>query len=813
MGALDRKLYRDLGRLWAQVLAIAMVMACGVATLILAVGAYRSLEETRSAFYERYRFGTVFAGAVRAPETLRSRIEAISGVSTAELRIVRPILLDVEGMSEPASGTVVSMPDFTEPGVNRLYLRQGRMPEPGRSDEVAVVETFADAHGFRPGDRVGAIMNGTKRDLTIVGIVLSPEFIYSIGPGDIVPDPRRFGVFFMPATTLAGLFDMEGSFNDLALTTMRDADTDRVIEKLDRLLKPYGGKGAYDRADQTSNAFLDAELTQLRGMARIIPPIFLFVSAFLVNMILSRLVALEREQVGLLKAVGYGNFAIGWHYAKLVIAIALVGLLVGSAAGYWLGLGLTRLYATFFSFPFLIFKQSADLYLLAGGVTVAAALAGAAKSIWSIVNLPPAVAMRPPAPSTYRHFLGDWFKQFRLFSQLTIMAIRHLVRYPVRSTLTVFGTSLSVALLVTALFSQDSIDFMIDTMFFRSDRQDATITFSSERHGDAISTVAALPGVVRAEPFRSTPVKLRNGLRELRMTIVALPSQGVLSRVLDLDLEPMQLPSRGLVLSERVAAKLKLRPGDPIEIELLERANRIERVELAAFASNVPGSDNLPLRVKEGVTGIPVAAVSQSFVGLTAYMNLDALDRLMRDGRRISGARLLIDSARIEDIYDAVKRTPAIASIALQDKSREKFRETIEQNITTMTAVYVGLAIIITFGVIYNSARIQLSERARELASLRVFGFTRAEVSSVLLMELGLIVVLAQPLGWLGGYAFAWSVVEGAASDLFRIPLIISASTFAWASLVVVGSAVVSALVVRRRVDALDLIRVLKTRE
>ena len=813
MRVLDRKLVRDLVRLWAQALAIAMVMACGVATIILAVGAYRSLEETRSAFYDRYRFGSVFASAERAPLNLKSRIAAISGVSAVETRIVQPVLLDVQGMKEPASGIAVSLPDHREPAVNRTYLRKGRLPEPGRNNEIAVVETFATAHGFEPGDRFKAIMNGAKHELTIVGIVLSPEYIYSIGPGDMVPDQKRFGVYFMSSTALAGLFDMEGSFNDIAVSEMRNSNTKELIEELDRILRPYGGSGAYDRSDQVSNAFLDAELTQLRAMASVIPPIFLFVSAFLVNMILSRLIALEREQVGLLKAVGYGNFDIGWHYAKLVVAISLIGLLIGSGAGFWLGRGLTRLYASFFSFPFLIFKQSFDLYALAGGATIAAALAGAAKSIFSIVKLPPAVAMRPPTPTVYTSIFGRWFDFAKIFSQLTIMAIRHLVRRPVRTLFTIVGTSLSVALLITALFSYDAIDFMIDTIFFQADRQNATLTFVSDRSSDAIFTVDALPGVIQAEPFRNTQVKLRNKHRELRMTIVGLPQAGDLSRVLDVDLKPLQLPQRGLVLSERVAAKLRLRPGDPVEIELLEKGNRIEKVGIATLASNVSGTLDISTQLKEAVTGLRVTAVSQSFVGLTAYMELDALNRLMRDGRRISGARLMIDSNEIEPLYDAIKVTPIVSSIALQDKSRQKFRETIEQNITTMTTVYVALAVIITFGVIYNSARIQLSERARELASLRVFGFTKAEVSSVLLTELSIIVLLAQPVGWIAGYLFSLSVTKGFETDLFRIPLVINHSTFAWASLVVLGSAIVSALIVRRRIDRLDLIKVLKTRE
>lgn len=787
LSVLDRKLARDLARLWAQVLAISLVMACGVMTIVIAVGAYRSLDETRAAFYERYRFATVFSGLTRAPLHLREELAAIPGVSGVDLRIVEAALLDLPGMSEPATGIAISIPDRGEPAVNRLYLRSGRLPEADRTGEVAVTEPFAKAHRMAPGSTFSAILNGRKRMLIVTGIVLSPEYIYAIGPGDMVPDQRRFGVFYMPRTTLAGIFDMNGAFNDLVARTQRGADLNVISDHIDTILKSYGGTGTHDREDQISHAFLDSELQQLRAMAVIIPPIFLFVSAFLVNMILTRLIALEREQVGLMKAVGYSSLDVAWHYAKLTLLIAIIGIVIGSLAGNWLGRGMTRLYAEFFSFPFLIFRQSLDLYVIAAGVSAAAALAGAGRAIWSVVRLPPAVAMRPPAPTQYRSLFGGSVALAKVFSQLTIMALRHLIRWPARMLMTTLGTSMAVALLVTALFSFDSIDFMIDTVFFRTERQDATISFGLERSPQALQAVAAMPGVLRAEGFRAAPVVLRKGHRERRLVIQGVMPSPDLARVLDEDLLPVEPPSTGLMVSERVARLLHLSIGDRVEIELLEKGHRIVEA--------------------------PVTSIVQSYVGLAVYMRLDALDRLVGGGPRLSGVRVSIDRAKLDDLYAAVKETPAVASIALQGVSRARFRETIGENITIMTTVYTLLAVIITFGVVYNSARIQLSERARELASLRVMGFTRGEVSSVLLTELGVIVLLAQPLGWALGYGFSWAVVRGFESDLFRIPLVVDRATFATSSLVVLAVAVISALIVRRRIDRLDLVRVLKTRE
>lgn len=787
MRMLDRKLTRDFARLWAQIIAVALVMACGVATIVIAIGAYRSLDESRSAFYDRYRFADVFAGATRAPDYLKDRILGIDGVARAELRIVRPVLLDMEAMSEPATGTVISIPDFGQPSVNRLYVRTGRLPAPDRDGEVAVNESFAKAHRMVPGSRFRAIMDGHKRLLTVTGIVLSPEYVYAIGPGDMVPDPRRFGVLYMSRKEISGLFDMDGAFNDVALQLLRGASTASVVDALDVILKPYGGQGAYLRDRQVSHTFLDNELIQLRAMASVIPPIFLFVAAFLVNMILSRLIALEREQIGLLKAVGYGNAAIVWHYAKLTIVIAILGVAIGAAAGNWAGRGLTRLYAEFYSFPVLVFAESVDLYVISAAIAVAAALAGAAKAIAGVVVLPAAVAMQAPAPVRYRSVFGFGQTITRHFSQMTVMAFRQIIRRPLRALLTTVGASFSVALLVTALFSFDSINFMIDAVFFQVERQDATLSFDRNRGPAALQSVAALPGVMRAEPFRAEPAVLASGHREKRLSITGLPDGTDLARIVDLDLHPLDPPASGLMISDRIARYLKVGMGDRIRVDLVDRDHK---------------------RVDVTVTGIV-----ESYVGLVAYMRLDELDHLAGDGARLTGVRISVDRTRLDALYRKLKAIPAIGAVALQGVSRDNFRKTIAENITIMTTVYTILAVIITFGLIYNSARIQLSERARELASLRVLGFTRAEVSSVLLIELAVIIAFAQPLGWLFGWLFSWSVVEGFDSDLFRIPFVINVSTFAVASLVVIVAAALSALVVRRRVDRLDLVRVLKTRE
>lgn len=786
MAMLDRKLLRDLRRMWAQALAIALVVASGVATYVLASGAYESLDETRTAYYERYRFADIFCDVKRAPKGVLDQIATIDGVAAAEARITHPALMDIDGLAEPASAMVVSLPDTGEPTLNLLHLREGRMPERDRADEVTVNEGFARAHRMRIGATFRVLLNGKTRVVKVVGVALSPEFIYALGPGDLMPDDRRFAVLWMSEKALAGLFDLDGAFNSVTLKLLPGASQAHVISALDSLLGRYGGTAAFGRADQLSHAFLDAELRQLNALRRVMPPIFLLVSAFLLNITLSRMVALEREQIGLLKALGYATPRIAAHYVKVVLAITAVGIAIGFLAGAWLGEGLTRLYGSFFHFPFLLFRHDVATYAIAALVSLIAAVAGAAKAVRDVLALAPAVAMQAPAPTRYRKLFSGRHAYLTMMSQLTIMALRHMIRRPVRSISTSTGIAMAVGLLITALLSFDSIEQMIDVAFFKTDRQQATLAFTDGKDMRAFLSVARLPGVLRAEPYRSVAVRLRHEHRSRQLSIVGKVADMDLSRILDRDHRPIPLPPDGLILNDHVAQLLMARKGDILDVEILDG--------------------------RRGVRRLVVTEIVNSYFGLTAFMELGALNRLMLDAQ-LTGVHIAYDRQEEANLFAAIKATPGIGSIALQPQALRRFRDTIAQNINYSVTIYVALAIIIAFGVAYNSARIQLSEHARELASLRVLGFSRTEVSRVLLTEFVLLTFIAIPLGWVIGCAFGWLLIQAFSSDLYRVPFVIERGTYAKASLVVLAATAVSALLVRRRINRLDLIAVLKTRD
>ena len=782
---LRRKVLRDLRRLWAQVLAIALVLAAGVATLILGNGAYSALHETRARYYEENRFADVFADVTRAPRALLAEIEEIPSVLDAEARIVKLGLLDLEGMKEPGSVLFVSLSE-TDTGLNQLYLRLGRLPDPQSAQEIVISDGFATAHGLGPGDTLPVLMNGQQRRLVITGVALSPEFIYALGPGQMMPDPRRFGIVWAPRASLEAAFDLEGAFSNVVLKLAPGANVDRVIETLDHMTAAYGGIGAAPRSDQISHAFLDAELKQLSAMVKVLPPIFLLVAAMLVNMTLSRLITLEREQIGLLKAIGYTSRAVAQHYIEFVLLIAVVGIAIGMAAGTGLGAGLAQMYARFFSFPYLVFSRDPQIYGLAAVITLASAIGGAVYAVRTVVRLPPAVAMAPPAPASYRQRMG-WVRRLVPLRQTGVMVARHLFRWPFRTASSVLGVAMAVAILVASLWSFGSITYMIDITFFRTERHDAQVVFGGPEPQRTLYAVRKMPGVMVAEPFRMVSARISHRQMAKKLGIVGHPADSQLSRVLDADLRPMVLPDDGLILSEALADALDVRPGDLVTVEVLEGAR--------------------PTLV------LPVSGISLGYVGLGAAMDIDALNRLMGEGAMVSGLNLMIDGRDETAFYAAAKSAPKTELITVTALMLDRFQETLAENITVMISVYVTLATIIAVGVVYNFARIALSEQGRELASLRVLGFTNSEVAGVLFAELAAVVLMAQPLGWLIGYGIGLAMVAAFSSDLYRVPFVMGREVFATASLVVLAAALVSAFAIRGRISNLDMIEVLKTRE
>jgi putative ABC transport system permease protein len=781
---LDRKLLRDLWEMKGQALAIAAVVAAGVAMFVMYLSNFDSLRRTRDEYYETARFADVFATLKRAPASLAPRIASIHGVESVATRVVADVTIDVPGMIEPATGRLISLPVRGRPLLNDVYLRSGRWVDPTRPDEVLASEMFCEANKLVPGDRVAAIINGRRRTLTIVGIALSPEYVYAIRPGDIFPDKSRFGLFWMGHEALASAFNMEGGFNDVSLKLARGASLPDVVAALDRLTAPYGGFGALPRAQQVSAWTLEKELTQLQTFGFLLPLIFLGVAAFILNVALTRALSLQRAQIASLKALGFSNGELAWHYIKWALLIAAVGAALGVVSGAWLGSALVGLYNEFFRFPTLDYHMSLDVAVesLIGSLVVAAL--GAQSAVRRAVKIPPAEAMRPEPPARYRRSVVELaWRRFRL-PLTTRMIVRNLERQPLRALTSITGISFAVAVLLVGLSFIDIMNELMDVQFSLAMRGDATVNLVEPRSVRALYEVKHITGVMDVEPMRSVAARFVAGTHSRTLGITGLPGEPTLNRIVDRAGHVQTLPPNGLVLSKILGQILRVRAGDMLRVEVL--------------------SGDRP------VIDVPVAGLVDDSMGLQAYMRLDALNRLVREGTTISGAAMTVDAAERAHFYQSVKAMPAVAGVALREMTLRNFRETMAQSMNLQIFFNVLFAGVIAFGVVYNSARVSLSERSHELASLRVLGFTRAEISLILLGELAMLTVAALPLGALIGYGLGALIMTGFSNEIYRLSYLVTARTVAWSFLIVIAAAVISGLMVRRRLDRLDLVAVLK---
>ena len=784
---LDRKLLRDLKRLKGQAIAVAVVMACGLAMMITTRSLIASLDDTRADYYESNRFADVFGSLKRAPNHLGERLAAIPGVVGVQTDIAGQVTLDLPGLDEPASGLVRSLPDFGEPELNRPFLRRGRWLSPGSRRELLVGEAFALANQLNPGDVLKLIMNGRRQEFHIAGIVLSPEYIFESRPGAALPDNRTYGIFWMTYKEVATAWDLYGAFNHFALKLGPGASPAPVIAAVDQLLKPYGGFGAYGRKDHPSHIRVSDEIRVLRILSIGFPAIFLGVAAFMTNAVLSRLLTLQREQIAILKAFGFGNRQIVVHYLKFAGVIGLAGTVLGSAGGAVLGRWMVGLYDIFFRFPDLTFRLDRSAVVIAIGVGLLAVVAGVLGSVRRAAQLPPAEAMRPEPPANFRPSLIERTALRRHFSHSFRIAVRNLERRPAQALLTVAGLALATALLILPNTFKSGIADILDNQWDVVQRQDLNLGFAEPTARRVIHELERLPGVRQVEPARAVAVRIHFAGANRQIGLRSLEAGSAHSRAVDHDGREITPDGDSIIVSAKLAAVLGARVGDELIIEVLEGRRPVRPVRLGGLAKD--------------------------FTGIAAYMDLAHINQLLGEGDIITGASLTIDTAQRAEFLRAIKGIPRISWIAIKDTMRQSFRQTTARMMGMLTTMYLTMAVIVAFGVIYNNARISLAERARELATLRVIGLTQREVGAVLVIELAVLALLAVPVGLLFGTGLASVIIASVNTETVRLPLVFTPYTYTFAILVVALASTLSALVVLRKLKQLDLIGALKAPE
>jgi len=789
MNARKRLLISDILRLWKQGVAIVGLLACGIATFIMSTSTIRSMEASRDQYYAHYHFAHAWASLVRAPNALLDRILEIPGVTRASGRIVRQAILDFPNLSEPVTARLVSIETKS---LDALYLRKGRLPKLGAETEVVVSELFAEAHDLKLGDTLQANLGGKRDLLHIVGIGLSPDSIYVVQPGLLLSDNRLYGIVWAPREKLEAVWNMDGAFNHLAVELENPADGHKIQTQIDELLSNYGGTGSILRDDQESHARIRDELNELRTMAFLAPAIFLSVTIFLLHMVFSRWIGQQRERIATLRAFGYRVHEIAWHVLQVISIWIGAGVILGVLIGLRFANALSGIYKDFFRFPEII--QVPFGWEWIGAVMLGAAVAalGAWSGLKQVVRLPPALAMQAGnlQPSAAR-FLALWSLRstsVAKMSPILRLVLLRMLANPKLTLLSILGLSLGISLLILSSFFQSTIDRVLEHQFSQCQRHDFQLTFDESKNESSMYEISQWPGVTRVEGFRAVPVQLHNGNQRERLTILGLDPNAELFRLLDTSNQAsIPKPNGGLVITKKLADKLGVSQGDFVEVEVLEGVHRRQR--------------------------LPIDRIFANYTGPSVSIDRATLHEWMREGDRLSGVFLTLDPNYRDEVYQRIKKTPVVCGVLNRQATLANFRELLSRSTSAMRFINAIFAALITLGVAYNSALITFSERARDLATLRVLGYRQNEILWILLLELILITLLAIPIGIPLGYTFAYGMITALDTDSHRLPMVFAPSIIAYTLSVIAAATALCCLMVAQMASKLEIIHVLKVRE
>jgi len=790
MRVLDRKLVRTLWWSRGQSIAVAMVVLCGTACYIAIASAHSNLVLTRDTYYSQYRFADFEIHLERAPLTAIFKLESLPGVRQVRGRIVKDVNLDIEGEDEPRIGRIISMPNRQRDVLNDICLMEGRYFSEGKQNEVILSQRFAQANGLKPGDQIEASIDNKKHTLRIVGTALSPEYVYTIrSVQELVPNFERFGILWVPRDFAETALDMSEACNNIIGSVDNPEVLDALLDTAEDILDPYGIFAKVKREDQISNRFISDEITGLEVMAKIVPGLFQGIAALVMLVLLNRMVRKERTEIGLLKAYGYSNFAVSFYYIKYALLLSLAGCLGGFALGQWLANAMIRLYVEYYNFPILQSRVYPEVLARSVAIGIAFALLGALSAAIRAARIQPAESMRPEAPRHgHRTLIERVAILWRNLSFTWKMIVRNVSRNAFRASLNAFGVMISSGLLIMGFFTLDSMDYMLKFQFEQVQREDVKVSFEAERGKEALYEAQRFAHVRYAEPLLQYPFEIKSDWRKKDTAIIGLPNGAQLQKLVDVQEKTVPVGDAGLVLSDRLARDLGVRAGDTLRVKPL--MGRITKEK-----------------------DVVVSKVVAQYLGSSAYMNIDELSRVLDEPFALNAVLLRTERGMESELNKELKDVPGVAAVEIKADSLKGLESTIEQSAQISNTMILLFAAVIAFSIIYNITTVSLAERQRELASLRVLGFSRHEVGRILYHENFALCIVGLILGIPFGVGVCRLIVKAYDTELYRLPFHLENSTYISATICSFLFVVIANLAVRHKINRLDMVEVLKERE
>ncbi|MCR9116646.1 MAG: ABC transporter permease [bacterium] len=789
---LNRKLRRELSESKGLLLTITLIISVGIICFVTMRSSYLNLLTAQDQYYRRSRMADFWLDVKKAPVTEIARISELPGVNEIHTRIRFNATVDLENVDEPLNGIVISMPNQREPVLNDLVLIKGDYFTERRENEVILNDAFARAHKLYPGSKIHLLLNDRRQEFFVVGTAMSSEFTYLLAPGALIPDPKRFGLFYIKRTFAEDAFDFRGAANQVVgtlLPTQRKRPQ-ATLDAMERTLDSYGVLSATPLEFQASNQFLSQEISSLGSFSTIVPSIFLIVAALILNVLLTRLARQQRTVVGTLKALGYSDLRIFWHFLKFGLTVGVVGGLVGGGIGYLLSTGMTSIYRGYFEFPELSSRFYWGTQGLGMAVSIGCSLAGSLYGAYTMLHLRPAEAMRPATPIQGG---AIWIERLpfvwkRLDSGWR-MALRNVFRNRWRSATGVFAAAMGSGLLVTGFMMNEATTYLLDFQFYQQVRSDYDLSFRSEVSRESLDELRSLPAVTHVEPLFNVAATFEKGSVKRKLAISGISPGAELTVPQTSDGTPIPIPEKGLVLTQRLADILRAKPGDSIEIT--------------------------PVTGNRRTVSLPVVQIADSYMGLSAYASLPYLCAQVGEEFSATGAQLKVDDdpAAVQALYRELKRRPEIQAINARLDMVANLEKAVLEQQTIAIGFLIGFAGIILFGSIVNSSFVSLAERQREVGTFRALGYGVWNIGNIFLRESVIINSIGIILGLPIGYLLTLLTAEAFATDLMRLP-VVTAPWIWWTTIFIAAAFTMLAhAVVQRTIVRMDFLEALKVKE
>ena len=788
MRKLNIMLFREIRKSKGQFLAAAVVVFAGITMFVAVYMSYLNLKSSLEKFYDDYRFLHYYAEATHISPSVVRKVRKIKGVSEAYGRISQDVSADM-GVDRRVTVRLLSLPEYERPPINRLLVVSGRYIGSNPSDSCLVGEKFASFYKIRPGDKLKTIINLRTQEFRVAGIVSSPEFIYAMKSATaFTPSAEDFGIVYIQESMARSILGYGDTYNEVHVRFFAGADNDAAIDKIEYLLKPYGFIRGVQRKDQLSHSMVDGEIKQLEEMAWMFPAIFLTVAALIIYIMQKRVINHQRTQIGVMKAFGYRDYRILGHYLLYSLLVAVVGTIPAIWVGSWLGTQMTTLYNELFNIPVLEAKLDLEILMIAILISSAFCLLAGFQSTKKVLSIQPAQAMRPEAPKMGRRILLERWRTF--WMQLSFgwkMSIRNLFRSSQRTSFTILGMTFAVMFLLITLFFFDSIDYVFTQHFFMMQKQDYKVIFSKTvDYYDALE-LRTINGVRKVEPIMEIPVEIQNGWMKKESIVVGLPQGSDLTCLIGSQRQPVVLPKGGIMLAEPIADKLGVKAGDTVSMKILIGDLKEKRVK--------------------------VAGTVKQYAGFNCFMNLHALGSLLEEGDFATGALLTIDKGDSRQVIRDLYKQPGVETVEGRLKKYESFMELMEFN-NLFFGMMILFGVLMGFAIVFNTTVINIMERNRELASLRVLGYTRKETESIIFRENMLMGLVSLAPGIMLGRIICDLLAKQFSTDhLFAFEVVIYPRSFILTIASVFLYIVLAQWANRKSIYGLDMVEVLKNRE